>query len=335
MLYMPFAIRPTQQRSLCACGRRVSVFALSIGLAAGGAAWAATTAFIPASTARAHAGGLRGTTNGRPSGYLGIEIRDSPTPPSVNVGNSARGVEVVMVDHDGPAGKAGLKPHDLIMSLNGQVTASADALKRMIHDAGAGMQVALSVLRNGRLMTLNAQLATRDEVARAAMAHLAASSANAAPQPPAPQDGGNSDPAEAPAPEPDSAPAQSAAPLPPHSQGFLSSMLHSGSSTGIMLDVMEPQLALYFGAPQGIGLLVQSVEAGSVGAQAGLHAGDVLLRADMYTMHSQADWTKRLHAAKGRPLTLSILRDRREMTLTLLTDLKHHSLLEWPIRSGQ
>ncbi len=278
---------------------------------------------------------LRGSSNGRAPGYLGIEFHDAPVNPASTLAvNPNRGVEVVMVDHDGPAGKAGLRPHDIILSLNGQLIASAEALRRMIHDAGAGVQIALNVVRNGRAVTLNAQLADRDDVARAAMARLAASNT----PPPALQPSaiaesdspGLADPS-------DNAPipAQSPSPpayTPPHSQGFLSSMLHSGTSMGLVLDAMEPQLASYFGAPQGMGLLVQSVAPGGLAAQAGLRAGDIVLRADLYSLRNQADWTKRLHAAKGRPVTLSILRERHEITLTLPTDLKHHSLLEWPAR---
>lgn len=274
--------------------------------------------------------GLRGTANGHAPGYLGIEFHDAPVSPAALVTPGAvRGVEVVMVDHDGPAGKAGLRPHDIITSLNGQMIASAEVLHRMIHDAGAGVQIALNVIRAGHPITVTAQLGERDAVARAAMARLAASSL---PEAPPVEEADNSAMMEPPGVDPSpSYIGAGPAPAPaPHSQGFLSSVLHSGSSTGLVLDVMEPQLANFFGAPQGTGLLVQSVVPGSLAAQAGLRAGDVVVRADLYTLRSQADWTKRLHAAKGHPVTLTILRDRREQPLTLQTDIKHHSLLEWP-----
>ena len=279
---------------------------------------------------------LRGSANGRSPGYLGIKFQDAPPEPGTSLQRNARGVEIVMVDHDGPAGKAGLRPHDILLGLNGQAIASAEALRRMIHDAGAGMEVALSIVRGGRALTLNAQLANPDEVTRAAMARLPAGDTLAAPAiaaAPAPtgQDNENAGsnevyPTEEASP---SAPVTSAV-GPMRGQSFIGSMLHSAPVTGVVLDVMEPQLANFFGAPQGTGLLVHSVLPGSPAAQAGLHAGDIVLRADLLPLRSQADWTKRVHAAKGHPISLSVLRDRHEMTLTLQPEPKHHSLVEWP-----
>ena len=278
--------------------------------------------------------GLHGSTNGRAPGYLGIEFRDISDEQlkPLHVANG-RGVEVVMVDHDGPAGKAGLQRHDIIVTLNGQALAGAEALRRMIHDTGAGMQIALGVLRSGHSVTLSAQLGTREEVTRAAIAHLAANDAPAPPDPdpPPPAAFGFADhsPYEVAAPATGNN-AVTAPATPPPGSGFIGHIVHGGIYTGAVLDTMEPQLAGFFGAPLGTGLLVHSVLPGSPAADAGLRAGDVVLRADLYALRSTTDWAKRLHAAKGRPISLSVLRERREVTLTLVQDLKHHSMVEWP-----
>ncbi len=284
--------------------------------------------------AAARSPGLHGTANGHAPGYLGIEFHDLPDDQAKPLRlSNGHGIEVVMVDHDGPAGKAGLHAHDIIVSLNGQALAGAEALRRMIHDAGAGVQIALGVIRSGHPLTLNAQLGTREEVARAAMAHLAANDQ----APPAPNGSsvvlfGFAEHAEVDPPpaETAEAPALTAPATPPPGSGFIGHIVHGGIYTGAVLDTMEPQLAGFFGAAQGTGLLVHSVLPGSPAANAGLRAGDVVVRADLYTMRTTADWAKRLHAAKGRPIMLSVLRDRRELTLTLQQDFKHHSLLEWP-----
>ncbi len=279
------------------------------------------------------AAALRGAVGARSPGYLGIEFHDVPEDQGRSTPAAGRGVVVVMVDHDGPAGKAGLRAHDVIVNLNGQAIAGAEALRRMIHDAGAGVQIALTVVRGGRPVTLTARLADRDEVARAAMARLAATENTGAPPATAPAMAmGFTDRAPMEMPAAASAPPSLTEPATPApGSGFIGHMLHGSIFTGAVLDAMEPQLAGFFGAPWGAGLLVHSVVPGSPAATAGLRAGDVILRADLYTLHNTADWTKRLHAAKGRPITLSVLRDRRELTLSLQQDLKHHSVVEWPV----
>lgn len=274
---------------------------------------------LAAPLGRAHAAA---TASPQRPGYLGIEFHDLTREQAAALHlRDKRGVEVLLVDHDGPAASAGLKPHDLITGLNGHIVASGEALHRMIRDAGAGVEVKLSVFRNGNPITIHTKLANREDVERKAWARVTQG-------PPPPQGTVITGITEfymtGPAPVPP-APAPRAVPAPPpaHTQGFIESMLH-GPFTGLMVEAMQPQLGDYFGAPRGQGLLVQSVETASPAASVGLHAGDVILRADNQPVHSASDWSKHLHASKGKPMALDILRDHKPMTLTLQPDTKKH-----------
>lgn len=249
-----------------------------------------------------------GHTSQRAPGYLGIEFHDLSSEQAATMHlRDSRGVEVLLVDHDGPAGKAGLRPHDLITGLNGHIVASGETLRRMIREAGAGAEVKLSIFRNGVPVLIRTKLANREQVARQAWERM-----NAA-DPPSQGtfvEGFT---------ETYAAPSQ---PVPVHNQTFLSSMLHSGPFTGLMVEALQPQLGNYFGAPSGIGLLVQAVDLGSPAASAGLRAGDVIVRANGHTLHSTSDWSRQLRAVKGKSMGLTVLRDRHELSVMLQPDPK-------------
>jgi serine protease Do len=269
-----------------------------------------------AAVASPHAG-----SKDRTHGYLGIVMIDTSDEQIAALHlQGPRGAEIVMVDHDGPAGKAGLRPHDVVVQMDGQNIDTAGDLNRRLRDSAPGRVVTLSIMRlGGPALTLTAKLADQKELERNAwQQHFTV------PEPPADNSSENvvveSYTIEtAPAPKP-----------PSHTQNFIGTVLRTGPYTGAQLGPMTPQLAGFFGAPPKTGLLVQGVDANSPAAFAGLRAGDVVLRVDSLVVSTTSEWTKRLKASSGKAVNLTILRDKHEQSLTMQPDLKRHSMLEWP-----
>ena len=87
--------------------------------------------------------------------------------------------------------------------------------------------------------------------------------------------------------------------------------------TGITLDVLNAQLARYFGLKSSTGLLVKSIDPNSPGLRAGVHAGDVICKADEVPMTSRSKWNHALRQNKNAAIKLQILRDRQPQTLIL------------------
>ncbi len=104
--------------------------------------------------------------------------------------------------------------------------------------------------------------------------------------------------------------------------------LTPGSSyTGATVETMGPQLAEFFGV-QGAGVLVHSVDVNSPAASAGLRAGDVVLRANSVMMSTSGEWTKIMHENQGKKVSVVVLRDKKEQTLTLIPDSKKRSSVD-------
>jgi S1-C subfamily serine protease len=83
--------------------------------------------------------------------YLGIAGGPRPLPPRLarKLGRSA-GVEVVQVVEGGPADRAGLRPEDLIVELDGTPIEGMDELQRVVVSELIGRAVRAKVVREGR-----------------------------------------------------------------------------------------------------------------------------------------------------------------------------------------
>jgi serine protease Do len=224
--------------------------------------------------------------------YLGVDIADV-TSERLSVLKLAKeqGVEVTMVDQDAPAGKAGLREHDVILTMNGTAVESGTQLRRMIHETPAGRVVTFGVSRNGQPLTIKAQLAERE--------HFMAGTPVKPFQP--------------------HMPAMPAMPVMPEMDIPVSVVVvHSAMRSGLMVENLTPQLGDFFGAKEGHGVLVRSVEKGSRADKAGFRAGDVIVRVDKEPVHDSSDFSHSLHGHRGGgPVAIGIIRDKREQTITL------------------
>ena len=92
-------------------------------------------------------------------------------------------------------------------------------------------------------------------------------------------------------------------------QGLRSPML------GVEAESIDGQLAQYFGVNEGV--LVRTVMKGSAAEKAGVKAGDVILRVDETRVASPAEISARLRAAHGKVIPLALMRERKEMSVTV------------------
>ena len=296
----------------------------ALGLALCGVAFAGEPAMMPMGPVGYEAMSAGSSAHGTTQGYLGVLVRD--------VGNDdvsalklkePHGAVILRVDHDAPAGKCGLHEQDVIVQMNGQAIDGRDQLLRMLRETPIGRMITLTISRDGQLMSITTQTANRETLERQAWEkHMTvpdpALSAAAAPAPAA----NESRPAE----------------VAPRGNGFFSSStskthnfigaITPGSAyTGATVETLGPQLAEFFGA-QGEGVLVHSVDAESPAASAGLRAGDVVLRANSVTISTSSDWTKMMRENRGKKVSVVVLRDKKEQTLTLIPDAKKRSAVD-------
>ncbi len=211
--------------------------------------------------------------------YLGVEVRDvtHERMAALNL-KEPRGVEILMVDRDAPAGKAGLKEHDVVLSFNGRAIQNGEELRKLIRATPPGQTVELGISRDGQLVTVKPQLADR---AKIVANHTWPNVVVRIPRVEVP------------------------------------TVMVYRRQAGIVVENLTPQLGEAFGVKNGEGVLVRSVEKGSPGEAAGLRAGDVIVRVGTESVADSSDWNHALGAQKPGPVQLGIVREKRPQSLSL------------------
>jgi len=103
-------------------------------------------------------------------------------------------------------------------------------------------------------------------------------------------------------------------PVPPAIPDFDTFFWRAGSTLGVTVQELSPQLSEYFGVKDGV--LVTSVTEQSTAAKAGLKAGDVITSINGASIGSSSELrrqTQRLNA--GEDFTVAVTRDRKSVTL--------------------
>jgi len=92
-------------------------------------------------------------------GYLGVKISNvEDEAAAFGLDPNMKGVLVVEVSPDTPGAKAGLQPGDVVTAFNGKAVNRSSELQRLVGAAPVGSKAELTVLRDGKTITLTATL---------------------------------------------------------------------------------------------------------------------------------------------------------------------------------
>jgi len=235
-------------------------------------------------------------------GYLGVDLTDVDAEKAQALKlRETHGAIIVLVDHDAPAGQAGLRVNDVIVGLDGQAINGSEQLRRILKEMPAGRKVSIVISRDGNLQTLAVELADRRVMEHDVWNKFRDGSDSSSSIFGMGIFGGGDGTVPG---------------------GFHMPFFGSSLKVGALVEPLTQQMADYLGVPGG--LMVKEVARRSEAAAAGLRAFDVILRVGPAPIITSADWERSLHANLGKPVQVIILRDRKQQILILQVDSKHH-----------
>lgn len=229
--------------------------------------------------------------------FLGVEIREVE---QEDLGEfrlaKAKGVIIRKVVEESPAATAGLEENDVVLEYAEIPVLGVRHFQRLITETPVGRNVDLLVSRNGREMTLTAEIGTRKRSHAGSVF------------------------------ERYNLPELDLEDLKDRSWTFDSDSGSSGFTLltgrprlGVSVVTITDQLADHLGVPNSNGLLVMSVDEGSPADKAGIKAGDVITELDGDALERPHHLSRRL---KEGDHEIKIYRDGQSMSVTAKIESK-------------
>lgn len=237
-------------------------------------------------------------------GYMGVLVSDIDSDTAVKLRlKDAHGAIITLIDHDAPAAQAGLRVNDVVLQVNSQPVDNAEVFGRMLREIPAGRTVTLLIIRDNSAQTIAVELCDRKKMEHDVWNRLDQGGADSGSSGPRMTIlGGNGGDV-------------------PSSPGFHLPLFGSALNVGALVEPLTSQMADYLGVQTG--LMVKQVSRKSEAEAAGLKAFDIILKVAGEGIATTADWDRTLRANQNKPVAVTILRDRRQQTVTLQVDSKH------------